>query len=420
MIRLHYGKQVREWWEEWKQKPKRKRHLHPRTPEDCPFCQAYEPACPMRSSPVRPWREVKSRAGRPKTYDSEGYWCDNPACEYYGITEAGIHALVSDGWRGKAERIRRWRCAACGNRFSARRHTPLYRLKTPSRRVAEVLTAMAEGVDTAAGSRIFNHHPKTITHWVQRGGQHGQRLHEHFFRQIRSGHFQVDELVTKVRHHPERVWIWTGIDAETKVLLALHLGRRTREDGHALVHEVKQRLTPEQLPVFSSDGFQQYFYALTAHFGHWSAVPGKRKPVWQVDERLLYGQVHKVRSGYRLKRMYSRIRWGTREAYRAQLQALGFTGKVQTAYVERLNLTLRELVAPLSRRTWSLAQTPDQLACHLEWGRAYYRFSRFHDSLRQPGPSSRRRRSRTPAMAVGVTCCRWPVQRLLQRPMPAF
>ncbi|NLF79531.1 MAG: hypothetical protein GX573_27885 [Chloroflexi bacterium] len=282
------------------------------------------------------------------------------------------------------------------------------------------MTAMAEGVDTAAGSRIFNHHPKTIAHWVRRGGQHGQRLHEHVFRQIRSGHFQVDELVTKVRHHPERIWIWTGIDAETKVLLALHLGRRTREDGHALVHEVKQRLTPEQLPVFSSDGFQQYFYALIAHFGHWREVPGKRKPVWEVDERLLYGQVHKVRSGYRLKRMYSRIRWGTREAYRAQLQALGFTGKVQTAYVERLNLTLRELVAPLSRRTWSLAQTPDQLACHLEWGRAYYHFSRFHESLRLPGPGSQRRRSRTPAMAAGVTCCRWPVLGLLQHPLPAF
>jgi hypothetical protein len=36
VIRLHYGKQLRDWWKEWKQKPKRKRQLHPRTPEDCP------------------------------------------------------------------------------------------------------------------------------------------------------------------------------------------------------------------------------------------------------------------------------------------------------------------------------------------------------------------------------------------------
>ncbi|HEX2966562.1 MAG TPA: hypothetical protein VHO84_12300, partial [Syntrophorhabdaceae bacterium] len=53
------------------------------------------------------------------------------------------------------------------HRFSARRHTPLYQIKTPSRRMAEVMTEMAEGVDTAAASRIFNHHPKTIAHWVR-------------------------------------------------------------------------------------------------------------------------------------------------------------------------------------------------------------------------------------------------------------
>lgn len=49
VIRLHYGKQRREWWKERKQKPKRQRQLHPRTPEDGPFCQAYEPEWPTRT-----------------------------------------------------------------------------------------------------------------------------------------------------------------------------------------------------------------------------------------------------------------------------------------------------------------------------------------------------------------------------------
>jgi hypothetical protein len=176
----------------------------------------------------------------------------------------------------------------------------------------------------------------------------------------------------------------------------------------------------ERAEKTSSDGFQQYFYALTAHYGHWTDQPGKRKPIWQVDEHFLYGQVHKLRSGYRLKRRYSRIRWGTREDYRLQLQALGLTGKAQTAYVERLNLTIRELVAPLSGRTWSLAQTTDQLQAHLEWGRAYYHFSRFHDSLRLSGSRSRRSRSRTPAMAAGITCRRWPVRQLLSLPLQSI
>ena len=47
------------------------------------------------------------------------------------------------------------------------------------------------------------------------------------------------------------------------------------------------------------------FLALTAHFGQWMPIPGKRWLVWQVDPRLLYGQLHKVKSGYRLKHLYT-------------------------------------------------------------------------------------------------------------------
>jgi hypothetical protein len=41
---------------------------------------------------------------------------------------------------------------------------------------------------------------------------------------------------------------------------------------------------------------------------------GKRWLVWEVDPRLLYGQLHKVKSGYKLKAMYTAI-LGTRLNY---------------------------------------------------------------------------------------------------------
>ncbi len=40
-----------------------------------------------------------------------------------------------------------------------------------------------------------------------------------------------------------------------------------------------------------------------------------------------------------------------------------------TAFVERVNLTLREHVPPLSRRTWSLARDEHTLQLYIEWGR---------------------------------------------------
>ena len=112
------------------------RRLQPRTPDDCPVCRLASTASSGGSPApglVRPWCEVKSRRGAPKRIDTEGYACPNPQCRYCGITDAQMHALVGDGKHGCAERIQTFRCQACRTTFSARRDTPLYRLKTPSR-----------------------------------------------------------------------------------------------------------------------------------------------------------------------------------------------------------------------------------------------------------------------------------------------
>jgi hypothetical protein len=105
-------------------------------------------------APVRPWREVKSRPGAPKRVYTEGYACPNQKCLYFGNTDAQIHALVGDGKHGQAERIQTLRSQACRTTFSARRDTPLYRLKTPSHQVGMVLSALAEGLDPSAAQRV--------------------------------------------------------------------------------------------------------------------------------------------------------------------------------------------------------------------------------------------------------------------------
>jgi transposase InsO family protein len=76
------------------------------------------------------------------------------------------------------------------------------------------------------------------------------------------------------------------------------------------------------------------------------------------------------------------LRCGTRAALLSDLRRLGLSGKLNTAFVERVNLTLRQSVAALIRRTWSTMQDAPQLLLHLEWWRAYYHFVRPHESLR--------------------------------------
>ena len=136
-----------------------------------------------------------------------------------------------------------------------------------------------------------------------------------------------------------------------------------------MIHELCGRLATGCLPAFTSDGLNQYFYALTAHFGQWVAEVGRRSWKWQVAAGLIYGQVKKRYRRRRLVGVTYMLRCGTREALQSALRRLGLSGKLNTAFVERVNLTMRQSVAALARRTWSTAQEGAQLLVHLEWWR---------------------------------------------------
>jgi IS1 family transposase/transposase-like protein len=378
---------------------------------------------------VRPWSEVKSRRGAPKHINTHGFACPNRTCPYFGITDAHIHALVGDGKHGHAERIQTFRCQACRTTFSARLHTPLYRLKTPSQQVAVVLSALAEGLDASAAERVFGFRQATITTWLTRAGEHAQTLHERFFSNLYLPHLQLDELRTRLRSAKQILWLWLAIDPLTKLLPALELGPRSQTMAHRLIHTLQQRLAPGCIPLFTSDGLNCYFYALTAHFGQWLTLSRRGRNVrrWQVEPGLIYGQVKKCSRRRKLVRVTHVMRLGTEAALTAALQGLGLSGRLNTAFIERVNLTVRHGIEALARRTWATAQqTPHLLAC-IEWWRAYYHFVRPHQALRvalvQPRERggklvAQRYRQRTKAPAAGRTHRRWTAYEVLPRPLP--
>ena len=406
------------------------RLLKPRTPDDCPACRHASTAPSAAGpAPVRPWCEVKSRRGAPKRVNTEGFACPNRQCPYFGNTEARVHALVGDGKHGQAEPIQTFRCQACRTTFTSRRNTPLYRLKTPSHQVAMVLSALAEGLDASAAERVFGYCQATITSWLTRAGKHAERFHEHSFCNLHLPHLQLDEIRTRLRSSSQVLWLWLALDPRTKILPVLQVGPRTQSMAHRLIHSLRERLAPGCVPLFTSDGLNLYFYALTAHFGQWLQVGrrGCKVRQWQVAAGLIYGQVKKNYRRRKLVRVTHVMRLGTEDALKVALQGLGFSGRLNTAFIERVNLTVRHGVAALARRTWATAQQSSQLLAHLEWWRAYYHFVRPHTSLRvkllQPRERggklmAQRYRQRTPAMAAGRTHRRWTTREVLSCPLP--
>jgi IS1 family transposase len=408
--------------------PKPPRLLHPRSPDDCPACRNAAPASRSTvAASVQPWRQRKRRRGRRKTINTEGYACPNSECDYHNITDANVHALVGYGHHGKRERIQDLYCQDCRRKFSVRRHTALYRLKSSGAQVALVLTALAEGLSLTGAVYTFGHRERTITTWLLRAGTHSERLHGQLVRSLQLLEVQLDELRTTLRDKGHEVWIWIACDARTKVIAAVQFGPRTQVLAHALIHALVQVLAPGCVPLFTSDGLDLYFYALTAHFGQWAQVAGEKKRQWQVAVELLYGQVKKSYRRRKLAKVERRMRWGTWEAFQAKLKELGVSRTLNTAFVERVNLTIRRGIAALQRRSWSTTQTQRHLELQFQWWRAYYHFVRPHRSVREPLAEPRVRRGkqrpqvyrkRTPAMAVGITDHRWTVVEVLSFPLP--
>jgi hypothetical protein len=158
--------------------PRLRRRWRPRTPDDCAHCQlAGTGTSAPTPAAVRPWREERSRRGAPRRIATAGYACRRPACLYEGITDAAVHALVADGRHGRRERIQDFRCQARGSKVTAHWGTALYKLKTPPRRIGEVLSAPAEGLTIGAAVRVFGHGETTISCWRDRAARQAEQLH---------------------------------------------------------------------------------------------------------------------------------------------------------------------------------------------------------------------------------------------------
>jgi hypothetical protein len=204
--------------------------------------------------------------------------------------------LFGDGKHGRAERIQTFRCQACHTTFTSRRNTALYRLKTPSHQIAVVLSALAEGLDLSAAERVFSYRQTTIATWLSRAGEHAHTLHERSFCHLHLPHLQLDHCCAPGSAAIGRCcgsgWPLTPAPR----FCPCFSSAPTHNTWHTSSSTLCDRSWPPFcLPIFTSDGLNLYFYALTAHFGHWLEADrqGRHRRQWQVAAGLIYGQVKK-------------------------------------------------------------------------------------------------------------------------------
>jgi hypothetical protein len=154
------------------------------------------------------------------------------------------------------------------------------------------------------------------------------------------------------------------------------LGRRSYRHAKAVLNDVILRGRLVGVPLIATDGFEYYFGVILRLVG----------------PACIYGQVIKTRRNNRVIRVERRLKIGTACRLNEALLESEDSETLNTSFIERLNLTIRQGSAYLRRRSTSHARCDDQLREHVELFRCHYNFLRPHRALRFG------REIRTPAM----------------------
>ncbi len=192
------------------------------------------------------------------------------------------------------------------------------------------------------------------------------------------------------------------------------LGKTEEEVAQQLMAQLKERGHPEAPPAIATDGKGDYRTALVETWGEVPAYQGRGRPPTQKQPQpeWQYLQVIKERTGSRVTAVHIKVVYGDPEAV---LDHLGG----HTAYVERTNLTSRQMNGRLVRKTLSYSKQRDALAAACAWEDWVYNLTRTVTTLSMPLPADERRWQRqTPAMAAGLTDHIWTIKELLTTVVP--
>jgi hypothetical protein len=398
-----------------------------------------------REPPCAPPPRLVSLRGRRRQVDTSHHFCPDPDCRYGGWT--GLGNIRANGHPSGGP----WRqllCIVCRRYFLETFGTIFHGKRTSPDLIVRVIACLAEGLGIRGTARVFEVDPNTVLHWLVEAAEQLRAFSQYFLHDLQLRQVQLDELyavlsalqagtvgkdeaIERLSRSPH--WVWVAMEPESKLLLTLDVGQRTLAMAQCVVHQVALLLAPDCVPLFLTDGHKDYFTALLTHFGYWLQLSRRQatgpalKPRWMPLPELLYAQVIKTVRRRRLVQVHHRVVFGTKAAVARVLAACGW--EINTAFVERINLSLRQHVAAIGRRTSALCKGEDGLRQQLAVYHAYYNFCLPHTSVRQALPhpvptngagSARRWRPCTPAMVAGLTDHVWTLREVLLYQVPPW
>jgi transposase-like protein/IS1 family transposase len=383
--------------------------------------------------------------GRRRHIATTAHFCPQATCAYHG--RVGWGNIRANGHPNG----RRWRqlvCLSCKRHFLETHGTLFHGKQVDPDTLVWAIAALAEGLGIRAVARVFEVDPNTVLTWLVEAAEHLEAFSRYFLHKVDVEQVQMDELfallsavkdgeITEAQATKRLLrspyWVWVAMDPVCKLILTVDVGERTLALAQRLVHQVTQVLAPDCAPLFLSDGFREYLTALVTHYGQWvqperrQAKGPRSKPRWMPQPQLLYAQVVKSYRRRRLIGVQHRVIFGAAVTVASILAKRGW--QINTSFIERLNLDLRQHVAAIGRWVNTLCKHEAGLRHQLTLFQTYHNFVLPHASLRVPLPeldtipetgAIKRWQPRTPGMAAGLTNRVWSLRDVLMCRVPPW
>lgn len=269
--------------------------------------------------------------------------------------------------------------------------------KLPLGKRVQIIHLLCEGNSMRAVTRLAGASKNTVASLLQSVGAACRQYQDEVLRDLPCKRIQCDEIwsfcYSKEKNVPEEkrgqfgygdVWTWTGMDADSKLMVSWYLGKRTAVDAQIFMQDLALRLSNRV--QLTTDGHKAYLEAVEDVFGS------------EIDYAMLiklYGGSNEPE-----KRYSPAVCKG---AEKRTITGKPKTEHVSTSYVERQNLTMRMGMRRFTRLTNAFSKKLENLEHAVSLHFMYYNFARIHQTLRI-----------TPAMQAGVSNHVWEVEEIVK------
>lgn len=248
----------------------------------------------------------------------------------------------------------------------------------------QILTMLCEGSSMRSISRVCGVSINTVTKLLIDAGTVCAAFHDEKVRNVSSTKVQCDEIwsfsyakqknVKFAKAAPEDagdVWTWTGIDADSKLIVSWHVGDRSQHTGISFMGDLKARLANRV--QLTTDGHKAYLKAVSV-----------------VDFDADYAMLNKIfATDYAGAGRYSPPK--CIGAIKSPIMGNPDWQHINTSFAERQNLTMRMAMRRFTRLTNAFSKKFENHCHALSLYFFWYNWCRVHKTL-----------GVTPAMASGL------------------